>query len=42
VGKTTLALEIAATRPSVYLDLESSTDREKLSDDANRQAADNR
>ena len=32
VGKTTLAHEIAATRPSVYLDLERSTDREKLSD----------
>ena len=32
VGKTTLALEIAATRPSVYLDLENTADREKLSD----------
>lgn len=32
VGKTTLALEIAAQRPSVYLDLESLPDREKLSD----------
>jgi hypothetical protein len=33
VGKTTLALEIAATRPgTVYLDLESREDRAKLSD----------
>ena len=32
VGKTTLALEIAATRKALYLDLESSTDRAKLSD----------
>lgn len=32
VGKTTLAQELAATRPSVYLDLESSADRAKLSD----------
>lgn len=32
VGKTTLAHEIAAARPSVYLDLESTADREKLSD----------
>lgn len=32
VGKTTLALEIAANRPSVYLDLENPSDREKLSD----------
>ena len=32
VGKTTLAHEIAAKRPSVYLDLESMRDREKLSD----------
>jgi predicted AAA+ superfamily ATPase len=32
VGKTTLALEIAATRPAVYLDLESRQDRAKLSD----------
>jgi predicted AAA+ superfamily ATPase len=33
VGKTTLALEIAATRPgAVYLDLESREDRAKLSD----------
>ncbi|MEE4315803.1 MAG: AAA family ATPase [Erythrobacter sp.] len=32
VGKTTLALEIAAQRPSVYLDLERLSDREKLSD----------
>lgn len=32
VGKTTLALEIAAQRPSVYLDLERISDREKLSD----------
>jgi len=32
VGKTTLARTIAATRESVYLDLESPVDREKLSD----------
>ena len=32
VGKTTLAQTIAATRESVYLDLESPIDREKLSD----------
>jgi predicted AAA+ superfamily ATPase len=32
VGKTTLALEIAASRASLYLDLESATDRAKLSD----------
>jgi uncharacterized protein len=32
VGKTTLAHEIAGTRPSVYLDLESERDRVKLSD----------
>jgi len=32
VGKTTLALEIGDTRPSVYLDLESSADRAKLTD----------
>lgn len=32
VGKTTLALEIAAQRPSVYLDLESPADRTRLSD----------
>jgi predicted AAA+ superfamily ATPase len=31
VGKTTLALEIAKTRPSLYLDLESERDRAKLS-----------
>ena len=30
VGKTTLALEIGKTRPSVYLDLESEADRSKL------------
>lgn len=29
-GKTTLALEIAATRPSLYLDLEAPSDRAKL------------
>ena len=28
-GKTTLALELAETRPSIYLDLESETDRNK-------------
>src|SRR5437763_11109181 len=32
VGKTTLARNLAATRPSLYLDLESRTDRDKLSD----------
>jgi len=32
VGKTTLALEIAADRASVYLDLESPADRAKLAD----------
>src|SRR6266545_3480228 len=32
VGKTTLALDIAADRPSVYLDLESPPDRARLSD----------
>jgi predicted AAA+ superfamily ATPase len=32
VGKTTLALEISAGRKSVYLDLESPLDREKLAD----------
>ncbi len=31
-GKTTLALEVAGTRPSVYLDLESEADRAKLSE----------
>ena len=31
-GKTTLALEIAAGRPSVYLDLESATDRARLTE----------
>ncbi len=34
VGKTTLALQIANQRPSLYLDLESSQDRSKLSDPA--------
>jgi uncharacterized protein len=32
VGKTTLALEVAAARPSLYLDLESEPDRAKLSE----------
>lgn len=32
VGKTTLALEIGAARPSLYLDLESPADRAKLAD----------
>jgi uncharacterized protein len=32
VGKTTLALAIASTRPSVYLDLEKPIDRAKLAD----------
>lgn len=31
-GKTTLALQVAASRPSVYLDLESPRDRARLSD----------
>ena len=31
-GKTTLALEISASRPSVYLDLESAPDRARLAD----------
>ncbi len=31
-GKTTLALEVAATRPAIYLDLETPSDRAKLSD----------
>ena len=32
VGKTTLAHELANTRPSIYLDLESDTDRNKLTE----------
>ena len=32
VGKTTLAHELAESRPSIYLDLESKTDRDKLTD----------
>lgn len=32
IGKTTLALEIARNRPTIYLDLEAMADREKLSD----------
>lgn len=32
VGKTTLALQVARTRASIYLDLESAADRAKLSD----------
>jgi predicted AAA+ superfamily ATPase len=32
VGKTTLALVVADTRPSVYLDLESEADRAKLAE----------
>jgi uncharacterized protein len=32
VGKTTLAYELAKTRPSIYLDLELKTDRDKLTD----------
>jgi predicted AAA+ superfamily ATPase len=31
-GKTTLALEVARTRPSLYLDLESEGDRAKLAE----------
>ena len=34
VGKTTLARELAAGRPSVYLDLEAAADRAKLQDTA--------
>jgi len=34
VGKTTLALDIADERPSIYLDLEASEDRAKLADPA--------
>ena len=34
VGKTTLAHEVAETRPSIYLDLESAADRARLSDPA--------
>lgn len=34
VGKTTLALEISESRKSVYLDLESPSDREKLAEAA--------
>lgn len=30
VGKTTLALEVAASRPAVYLDLESESDRSRI------------
>ncbi len=33
-GKTTLALEIAKTRPAVYLDLESTADRARLAEPA--------
>lgn len=32
VGKTTLAIELAGTRPAIYLDLESEADRAKLSE----------
>ena len=32
VGKTTLALEVAGKRPSIYLDLESEADRAKLAE----------
>lgn len=35
VGKTTLALEIADGRPSLYLDLESAEDRERVADPEN-------
>lgn len=31
-GKTTLALDVARARPSVYLDLESESDRARLSE----------
>ncbi|MEN8685353.1 AAA family ATPase, partial [Marivita sp.] len=32
VGKTTLALEVAAQRPSIYLDLERDADRQILTE----------
>ncbi|HVA62744.1 MAG TPA: AAA family ATPase [Terriglobales bacterium] len=32
VGKTTLAIEVGRTRPSLYLDLESPSDRARLAD----------
>ena len=32
VGKTTLAIQVAETMPSIYLDLEALEDREKLRD----------
>src|SRR6185437_15185168 len=32
VGKTTLALEVAGERPSIYLDLESAADRGRISE----------
>lgn len=32
VGKTTLAFEVAKSRPAIYLDLESDTDRNKLAE----------
>ena len=32
VGKTTLAIDVAATRPSIYLDLESPGDQAKLTE----------
>ena len=32
VGKSTLAHQIAGTRPSIYLDLELEADRQKLED----------
>ena len=32
VGKTTLALEIAESRPSIYLDLDSDADRARLAE----------
>ncbi|MCP9231774.1 AAA family ATPase [Mesorhizobium sp. LMG 17147] len=32
VGKTTLALELAERRPSIYLDLESDADRARLAE----------
>lgn len=31
-GKTTLALEVAGSRPSIYLDLESEADRARLAE----------
>lgn len=39
VGKTTLAIKIGESRPSIYLDLENRSDREKLADPVSYLAA---